>query len=417
MRKHVSLCIALAVLALAATGAWAASETATLRVWDSFTEDAQSKGMDALVAGYQAKFPAVTIQREAQSIDTMRPVLQTALASGTGPDIMYYDCGPGFAGVLAKAGLLLPLDDAYKSYGWDKRIYPWTKERTTFDGKAYGIGNELEFVWVYYNKAIFKQLGVGEPKTYAELLSICEKAKKAGITPISFADKDKWPAYHQFSIMANNIAGKKKLFDAISGKSPWQDPAYVRAVKLFFVDMNKAGYFLKDTTAISYDDGNSVFYTGKAAMHITGTWLISGMTDNVKDFEVGGFFFPSIDGKTVYPPTGLGSGYFVSAKTAHPKESKDFLDFLFSPDSAKVWMGDMLLIPPVPVDTSALTLPPLFRFAADAIKKMDMGYNVDVLTPAGFNSVMGDGFQAVLLGLKTPEQQIADMAKAFKEGK
>ncbi len=414
MKRRVSLFVALAIMAVVASGAWAAP--VTLRVWDSFTEPAQSQGMDTLVAGFQAKYPGVTIQREAQSIDTMRPVLQTALASGTGPDVMYYDCGPGFAGVLAKAGLLLPLDDAYKSYGWDKRIYQWTRDRTTFDGKSYGIGNELEFVWVYYNKAIFKQLNVGEPKTYAEFLSICDKAKKAGITPVSFADKDKWPAYHQFSIMANNIAGKKKLFDTISGKGSWTDPDYVKAVKLFFVDMNKAGYLLKDTTAISYDDGNSVFYTGKAAMHMTGTWLISGMNDNVKDFEVGGFFFPSIDGKAVYPPAGLGSGYFVSAKTAHAKEAKDYLDFLFSPDSAKVWMHDMLLIPPVPVDTSTLALPPLFKFAAEAIKKTDMGYNVDVLTPAGFNSVMGDGFQAVLLGLKTPEQQIADMDKAFKAG-
>jgi raffinose/stachyose/melibiose transport system substrate-binding protein len=385
-------------------------------VWDSFTDEAQSKGMDKLVAAFSAKYPNVAIQREAQSIDNMRPVVQTALGSGTGPDIIYYDTGPGFAGVLAKAGLLLPLDDAFKSYGWDKRIFPWTRDRTTFDGKTYGIGNELEFVWVYYNKSIFKQLGVSEPKTYDEFLAICDKAKAAGFTPIAFADKDKWPAYHQFSLMANNIVGKSKLMDTISGKGTWQDPDYLKAVQLFFGDMNKAGYFIKDSTAVSYDDGNAVFYSGKAAMHMTGTWLISGMTDNAKGFDVGGFFFPSIGGKPVYPPAGLGSGYFVSAKTAHPKEATDFLDFIFSDESAKVWMQDMLLIPPVAVDTTGLNLPPLLKTAVDAIKTTDMGYNVDVLTPAQFNTAMGDGFQAVMLGTKTPEQQIADMQKAFEEG-
>ncbi len=416
-------CLSIAAVFIAATMTvgvtWAGGEPekAALRVWDSFTEEAQSRGMDALVAAFQAKHPGVTIKREAQSIDTMRPVLQTALASGTGPDLMYYDTGPGFAGVLAKAGLLLPLDDAYKSYGWDKRIYPWTRSRVTFEGKTYGIGNEVEFVWVYYNKAIFKSLGAAEPKSSKEFFSICDKAKAAGYVPISFADKDKWPAFHQFSIMANNIAGKQKVMDAVTGKVSWRDPDFVKAAAVFFSDMNRAGYFIKDCSAVSYDDGNSVFYSGKAAMHMTGTWLISGMNTNAKDFEVGGFFFPSVDGKPVSPPAGLGSGYFVSAKTAVPKQATAFLDFLFSDESAKVWVQDMMLIPPVPVDAAKLKVPALFRFAAEAVKTVDMGYNIDVLTPASFNTVMADGFQAIMLGSKTPEQQLSDMQKAFEEGR
>ena len=31
----------------------------------------------------------------------MRPTIQAALNSGSGPDVFYYDTGPGFAGVLA----------------------------------------------------------------------------------------------------------------------------------------------------------------------------------------------------------------------------------------------------------------------------------------------------------------------------
>jgi raffinose/stachyose/melibiose transport system substrate-binding protein len=413
MRRRVAIAVVLAAMA----AAWAAADKVPLRVWDSFTEEAQSQGMDSLVAAFGARFPGVEVKREAQSIDDMRPVLQTALASGTGPDVMYYDCGPGFAGVLARAGLLLPLDAAYKSYGWDKRIYPWTRERASFDGKSYGIANELEFVWVYYNKAIFKKLGVAEPKTYKDFTAICEKAKKAGYTPISFADKDKWPAFHQFSLFANNIAGKKKIWDTVAGKVSWKDPDYVRAVQLFFVDLCKAGYFIQDSASVSYDDGNALFYSGQAAMHMTGTWLISGMTTNVKDFEVGAFFFPSIDGKPVYPPAGVGSGYFVSAKTAHAKEATDFLDHLFSAGSGKVWMQDMQLTPPIAVDAASLSLAPLLKTAAAAIRTKDMGYNIDVLTSAGFNTAMADGFQAVMLGLKSPQQQIDDMEKAFTEGK
>ena len=50
-----------------------------------------------------------------QSTDDMRAIIQTALNSDTGPDFVYYDTVPGFAGVLADAGLLRPLDDLYAS--------------------------------------------------------------------------------------------------------------------------------------------------------------------------------------------------------------------------------------------------------------------------------------------------------------
>ena len=55
--------------------------------------------------------------------------------------------------MLANADLLLPLDDSYAEKGWDQRIYDWTRQRAIYDGKSYGVANELEFIGVYYNKA------------------------------------------------------------------------------------------------------------------------------------------------------------------------------------------------------------------------------------------------------------------------
>lgn len=400
-----------------ATETVAPADKIVLRVWDTFTEEGQSAGMDKMIEKFQETHPNIEFQRDAQSIDNLRPIVQTALGADNGPDIIYYDTGPGYAGVLANAGLLLPLDDAYAANGWNDRIFAWTKERVTFGGKTYGIGNELEFIGVYYNKNIFDELGVVEPQTYEEFLQICEKAKAAGYTPIAFADGPKWPAYHQFSIMANNIAGKEKLDNILFGDGSWNDPDIVKAIQTFFVDMNQAGYFLQDTTAISYEDGNAVFYAGQAAMHITGTWLLSEMSNNAEDFEVGFFFFPSIEGKPVMPPGGMGSGYFINAKTQHPAEAIEFLDFIFSEAGGKIWLEDLSIIPPIPVPTTDLNLTPLMKFAVDAITTVPLGYNIDVLAGDNFNSTQGDGYQAVLLGLKTPEQLVVELQAAWEADK
>jgi len=395
----------------------AASEKITLRIWDTFTEEGQSAGMDNMIAKFQETHPNVEFQRDAQTIDNLRPVVQTAMGAENGPDIVYYDSGPGYAGVLAEAGLLLPLDDAYADKGWNDRIFSWTKERVTFDGKAYGIGNELEFIGVYYNKTIFDELGVSEPKTYEEFIDICDKAKEAGYTPIAFADGPKWPAYHQFSIMANNIAGKEKLDAILYGDASWDDPDIVKAVQTFFVDMNEAGYFLKDTTAISYEDGNAVFYAGGAAMDITGTWLLSEMSNNAQDFEVGFFFFPSIEGKPVMPPGGMGSGYFINAKTQYPDVAIEFLDFMFSEEGGKIWLEQLSIIPPITVPTADLNLTPLMKFAVDAVTTVPLGYNIDVLAGDNFNTTQGDGYQAVLLGLKTPQELVTELQAAWEADK
>jgi raffinose/stachyose/melibiose transport system substrate-binding protein len=387
----------------------------TLRVMDSFTDEGMSAGMEKLNEMFMAKYPDITLQRESVTTDDMRTIVQTTLAANEAPDVIYYDTGPGFAGVLAKAGLIRPIDDLYTQYNWDERIFPWTKARTTFDGKVYGIGNELEFYGAYYNMDLFEQLGLTVPETYEDLLTICQVAQDNGLIPIAFADQGKWPAYHMFSITANNVLGKEKMDNLLFGDGCWDDPEVVDAIRIWFDDMNKAGCFVPDTAAVSYDDGSTLFYSGQALMHFTGTWLMSAVLQNVTDFEVGWLFFPSVGGNPVLPPAGLGSGYFISSKSQNVDAAGKYLDFLFSQEAAKVWMEDSKIVLPMNVDTSEFDLPDLFRFAVEALATQEMGYNIDVLTPDNFNTVMGDGFQAVLIGEKTPEQQAADLQAAWEQ--
>src|SRR4051812_47920635 len=99
-----------------------AQDKVELRVWDQFTGPNETETADAIYAAFMEKNPNITITREAFSTDQIRDVVNTAISSGTGPDLIFYDAGPGYAGVLADAGLILPLDDYAKQYGWDTRV-------------------------------------------------------------------------------------------------------------------------------------------------------------------------------------------------------------------------------------------------------------------------------------------------------
>ena len=401
-----------AALMLSAGSSHAQTE---LRVWDTFADTGQDNGMKALIAEFEKANPDITIARDVQNIDELRPVIQTALASGTGPDVFYYDTGPGFAGVLADNGLLMPLDDVYASGALD-HIYPWTLERVTFGDKVYGIGNEVEFLGVYYNKDMFAELGIEVPTSYKDFLAAAATLKEAGRVPVSFGDSDGWPAFHLFSLYANNIAGKDKLDELLFNGGSWEDPAIVESIQAFFVDMNEKGYLLPSTTAINYDDSVNYFNSGQAGMMITGTWLIGNVTDN-STFDPGWFFLPKVDGGDPLPPAGLGSGYFVSSATEHADAATKFLTFLFDKANAKTWVEQIAVIPPYEVDPAGVSVTPLLENAMEALATVPMGYNIDVLTPDKFNTAMSDGFQAVLLGSKTPAEQAADLEAAMAQSR
>ena len=52
---------------------------------------------------------------------------------------------------------------------------------------------------VMYNKDVFTKVGVQPPKNYADFLAICDKIKKAGITPIYEAGKTGGPCRSSLS--------------------------------------------------------------------------------------------------------------------------------------------------------------------------------------------------------------------------
>ena len=395
-------------LALAGTlalfGTVALAEQVQLRVLDSFTETPE--GMDALIAAFETANPDIDIVREMQTVDDMRSVIQTSLNSGTGPDVLYYDTGPGFAGVLAKAGLIRPLDDLYASGALDA-VYPWTKARTTFDGKVYGVGNQLEFVAVYYNTEIFAANGLTAPTTYEEFLAACETLKAAGIVPVAFGNQAGWPAFHNFSLYANNFIPQDKLNALIAGTESWEAPEVVAAIQAMFVDMNQMGYLNPSVNAVAYDDANNLFSAGMAGMTMTGSWMIRTFKDTT--FKTGSFFLPAPAGKPTLPPAGLGSGYFISSATKSPAEAERFIAFLYDPVNAAYWVEQMSVIPPYKVDATTLNISPLLAQTMDALSTMSMGYNIDVLTSAAFNTAMQDGFQAVLGGERTAEDQAKAM--------
>jgi raffinose/stachyose/melibiose transport system substrate-binding protein len=368
-----------------------------------------------LIDRFEEQNSKYTVDRESIPPDQVREVIQTRLRSEQPPDYFSYDTGPGFGGVLADAGLLYSMEKAYKEKGWD--IYDWAKQRATYNGTTYGVPDQVEELVVYYNKDLVSE----EPETVDDLNAIAEDLKGQGKIPFAFGDSEQWPAGHLFSIGASNMLGREGLDNILYGDDRWDSPEVEEAINLFFRDFVENGYYPEGVNAITYEDANTLFYAGKAAMNITGTWLVSEIVETVQDFEVGFFPFPAIDGSGISPPAGVGSGTFIAKEAKNPEGGIALIDYFQQDDTARIIMETFKTIPAHPVDTEGLDVPPLFKQVLDDLSKSTeagaFGYNLDVLTPANFNEVMFSGFQEVLGGQRSAAEQAAALQDAWETAK
>jgi raffinose/stachyose/melibiose transport system substrate-binding protein len=373
------------------------------------------------VDSFEEQHPEYTLEREVILAGEVRTgsntnwEMQTRLQSEDPPDVFTYDTGPGFGGVLADAGLLYPLEKAYDRNGWN--IYEWAKQRATYNDIVYGVPDQVEEIVVYYNKDFVSE----EPKTVDDLQQIADELKGRGKIPLAFGDQEQWPAGHMFSIGVSNVLGREGLDNILYGDGRWNIPEVVTAIDLFFRNFVESGYYPEGVNALTYDEANTRFYSGEAAMLPTGTWLVPEIVQTVQDFEVDFFPFPSIDGSGISPPAGLGSGLFVAKEAKNPEGAITFIDYLLQNDTARLIMERLNTIPAHPVDTKGLDVPELFKQVLDDLSESPQaeafGYNIDVLAPQNFNEVMFSGFQEVLDGSRSPEEQAAALQDAWEKAK
>jgi raffinose/stachyose/melibiose transport system substrate-binding protein len=417
----LKLTVAAAAIALASTGCTGGAPSSSggdqnsIRYLIEQPEDAATLKLIQKHIGDWAAKAGIDVKVEAMPTENMRTVLQTQLRSGEGPDVFSWGSGPGYAGALAKAGLLYDLTDAYKKYHWN--IYDFAKDRVTFGGKTYGVPGEMETIGLYYNETLFSKLGIDPPKSLADLKAVCDRLKSQGIVPLGVSDQEGWQGGHLLSMALSSEIGSKGMAALLNGDASWDSPEVVKALQIW-QDFNQAGYLPDTPTSLSYDGASALFYSQDVAMLPTGSWLISSL-DKDAHFKVGYIPFPAENGPGIFTG-GLGSGPFISANTSKTAAALKLVNFLASPEHGRWTVENLHTIPPEPINTSGLDISPLFaQVLKDTAKfsngSADFGYNIDVMETDVFNQAMWDGLQAILTGQESAAQVAQDLESAAQK--
>lgn len=291
--------------------------TLTFALWDKLQKD----GMEQMAAAFEKENPGIKIKVEMTPWDQYWTKMQASGAGDTLPDIFWMH--PEQVYEYANGGKIMDMSELIEnSSDVDMSKFPQNVVNDfNIDGKQYAIPKDYSTFGLWYNKDIFDEKGVAYPDdtwTWDTLQEAAEKLtdKEKGIYGLLVQYNTNDAAYHYIWQNEGDIINEDET------KSGFDDPATVEAIQ-YMVDFIEKGYSpsmsdYANTTADQY------FESGKAAMHIGGSWMCSEYT-SIEGLNCD--VAPLAQGKQRAGLCG-GMGYSISANTKHPEEAWKFMEFL-----------------------------------------------------------------------------------------
>ncbi len=381
----------------------------TLIYWDPSHKDIQDKinGM------FIQENPGVTVEMEQVPGDQYDQVMKTRLLAGNGPDVMFYW---GFAiNRYGRQGFYGDITN--ESYA--KNILPAYLSFATYNGKIWGVPLNVNTYGVFYNKTLFAKAGItAMPKTYADFLAICEKLKKAGITPLARGAKDLWTGLHETGpLEANFVLGPDPTFqyDLYTGKTTFSTNAGFRDYLKRYIELVSKDYFVKGALGLDHTQATQLLADGKVAMEM---FLSLGYGEIVgfnKDAQVGYFPLPDDNG-TVYwsgaPDNGI--GYWAKGKNI--PLAKKLVGFYARPDINQLFNDSIQTLPCIKGANPKLAAP-VAQLAGDLSKAKTLFTWFDGPWPMKASDVYRTAIQAIHSGDTDIDKITKALDQAYSENK
>ena len=322
----LSTALALALLLL--TGAAHGGTTLTVLVDNN---PMSVNGVNALIEAYTAKNPGVSFDIEYRPGGSEGDnIIKTRLATGELPDIFTYNSG-SLMHALNPEKNLADLTDLPCQAGIDQSF----KRVQTVNGRNYSIPlGTIRAGGLFYNKKIYRELGLSVPKTWAQFIDNCQKIKDSGLAaPIAQTySRDTWTS--QLFVLADfyNVQSAVPDFAERYTANQIKYAATPAAIKGFehLKECYDKGFYNEDFNAANYTDGLFMLANGDAAHYPMLSFAIGGWNQDYHDAlmnDIGFFGQPGDDpdnhGLTIWMPDAV----YASATSANLAEVKKFLDF------------------------------------------------------------------------------------------
>jgi len=426
--KRVTLLAVLALIIASTLTVSAQSTKVTLRVLSY--ADATTPGYATALKiwdDFKKANPDITLEIEELFNEPFHQKTEAYAAAGKLPDVLFM-WPSGRSSTLYNKKLVKDLTPFLKS----------TKSKylpVTMVPQANGIIGELpETVTnthvMFVNTKLLAQLGLKEPKTYADMVAMVPAAKKAGVQVLLMAAKDDWVFQScLFSMLSGRFAGDKFIDNVLAGKAKFTDKPFLNALN-FMQTLVKDGVMNKNVLQVAYGEGPALFAAGKALFYVDGDWragdFITDSTTGIalippaEQKSIKLMVMPKMPGELVSDSTAVvvGTGYGMNADipagSAKEKAAWKLIEYMVSPAVAKQRMEAGAFARASYIGVTSDKLEPIMLTNAAFAPSVGT-YVLDAVLDAKVFGIINIGLQEIVLGTKTPQQVAEETQKAFEE--
>ena len=330
-------------------------EKKEITVWSWFIASTMEKSIKA----FEAKQPDLKVKYTYYNYSPQYlTALKAAAASNSLPDIIGLQ--PGSFTQQYRENLVPLNPHAAKEWGedWTSKVFPVALKQLTMgnpdgDSNYYLLPQECQVLVIWYNKEIFKKLGLTVPQTYAQLVETAKKLTGNGYIPLYQGAADGWQNENVFLMLANQLA-PGLTEQAQAGKAPWTSPALVSALEAWRGLFKNHVFQEGALGARAYPTGAQLFAQGRVGMMALGSWWmqeskfpppLSQYIQNMNGFDF--FYFPSLnEGGQVSPPVGgIDIGYGLTKNGEKNPEAWKFLASLVKGEALQQALNDLNDLP------------------------------------------------------------------------
>lgn len=222
---------------------------------------------------------------------------------------------------------------------WRETFLPGTLDRYTDQGHTFAVPLSYYVQSIWYNRKMFAEHHWQTPRTWDDLLRLCQTIKTAGIAPFAF--QGRYPYYAQMFVDGGyyQLAGPAAyLAQKQLEPGSFDNPQMIQA--LSWTQTLARNYFQAGAMGMGHTEAQLQFFLGHTAMIPCGSWLKSEMAGKIPNgFELGTFNLPAAPGGKGDPTALLAvSGYYtVFAHGKSPRQAVEFLRFITSPKMAAIF--------------------------------------------------------------------------------
>ena len=346
-RRWAGATCALLLLLGALLGTASSAQAAgTLVINANTTDPAPRAAWQAAVRQFEAEHQDVRVEFNVYDHESYKKAIRNWLTS-VPPDVVFWFAGNRMRQFVTP-GLL---DDVSALFtpAVKAAMHPAAIHLVTIDGRQYGVPYQHYQVGFYFRSDVLTGAGIAEPpRTWASLLSTCDRLKARNIEPFAIGTRDLWPAAAWFDYLDLRENGLAFHMDLMEGRVAYTD-SRVRRVFDRWRTLVQRGCFSRNHASSSWQESQALLYTGKAGMMLIGNYIVPNFPPEVRD-RMAFAPFPVIDPAVPRYEDAPMNTIHIPAGGRNKADARTFLSFVMRADVQEALNRRMLQIP---VNTNA----------------------------------------------------------------